>query len=256
MELSGKVAVVTGGASGLGEATVRRYVKAGVKVSVFDMDESRGVALAKELGSDVIFQKVNVADAGEVEYAVAETVKAFGAIHICNCFAGIVAPGKIYSKGKPMALSFFQKVIDVNLVGTFNVFRMVVAQMAEQEPLDSDGQRGVLVGTSSIAAKEGQIGQAAYSASKGGVAGMVLPLARELAELGIRVNALMPGLMHTPMIDSLPQDVFDSLSASPEFPQRMGNPDEIAHLCQFIAENNYVNGECIRLDAGLRMRAT
>lgn len=254
MDINGKVAIVTGGASGLGEATVRRYVAEGAKVAIFDMNDERGNALAEELGAGVIYQNVNVANEEVVEAALAATIAAFGAVHICNNYAGIGDAKKTVSRGEAMPLAAFQKVLNVNLVGTFNVLRLVAEQMAKQDPIDEDGQRGVIINTASIAAYEGQIGQAAYSASKGGVVGMTLPIARDLSTLGIRVNTIVPGLIHTPLFDTLPQEAYDSLAASPLYPKRLGKPDEIAHLSQYIVENDYTNGECIRMDAGIRMQ--
>jgi NAD(P)-dependent dehydrogenase (short-subunit alcohol dehydrogenase family) len=176
-------------------------------------------------------------------------------VHICNNYAGIANPGKTVDReGEPMVLAAFQAVINVNLVGTFNVLRLVAAQMAKQEPFDDNGQRGVIINTASIAAYEGQIGQAAYSASKGGVVGMTLPIARDLSVLGIRVNTIVPGLIHTPLFDTLPEAAYESLARSPLYPKRLGWPDEIAHLSQYIVENDYTNGECIRMDAGIRMQ--
>ncbi len=254
MDIKGKVAIVTGGASGLGEATVRGYVEKGARVAIFDMSDERGNALVDELGSAVIYQHVNVADEAAVKAALQATLDAFGEVHICNNFAGIGVAHKTVAKGEAMALDLFKKVIDVNLVGTFNVLRLVATQMSKQEPVDTDGQRGVIINTASVAAYEGQIGQAAYSASKGGVVGMTLPIARDLSTLGIRVNTLIPGLIHTPLFDTLPEPAFKSLSASSLFPKRLGKPEEIAHLSHYIVENDYTNGECIRMDAGIRMQ--
>lgn len=254
MELNGKVAIVTGGASGLGEATVRRYHAAGVKVAIFDMNAERGQALIDELGDGVIYQQVNVVDEEQVADAVAATVDAFGAVHICNNFAGIGEPAKTVSRGEPMALAKFQKTININLIGTFNVLRLVAAQMGKQDPVTEDGGRGVIINTASVAAFEGQVGQAAYSASKGGIVGMTLPIARDLASLGIRVNTIAPGLIHTPLFETLPKEAYDSLSRQPVFPQRLGKADEIAHVSQFIVENDYTNGEVIRMDGAIRMQ--
>lgn len=254
MELKGKVAIVTGGASGLGEATVRRYVAHGARVAIFDMNDARGEAIAAELGDAVIYRNVNVVDEAAVEAAVAATVEAFGAVHICNNFAGIADAAKTVSRGEPLALERFKRVVDVNLIGTFNVLRLAAAQMARQEPVTEDGGRGVIINTASIAAYEGQIGQVAYSASKGGVVGMTLPIARDLASLGIRVNTIVPGLIHTPLFESLPEEAYKSLCESPLFPKRLGKADEIAHLSQYLVENDYTNGECIRMDAGIRMQ--
>lgn len=254
MDINGKVAIVTGGASGLGEATVRRYLGLGARVAIFDMNEARGKALIEELGDNVIYQQVNVADEEQVAAALAATVDAFGAVHICNNFAGIGDAAKTVSRGEPMALAKFQRVIDVNLIGTFNVLRLVAAQMGKQDPVTEDGGRGVIINTASVAAFEGQVGQAAYSASKGGIVGMTLPIARDLASLGIRVNTIAPGLIHTPLFESLPKEAYDSLSAQPVFPKRLGKPDEIAQLSQYLVENDYTNGETIRMDGAIRMQ--
>ena len=254
MDIQGKVAVVTGGASGLGEATVRRYVDKGAKVAIFDMNDERGNSIAEELGEAVIYRNVNVTSEEAVQSAIDDVVAAFGGIHICNNFAGIGGAAKTVSKKGAFPLDQYRTVIEVNLTGTFNVMRLVALQMSTQEPVTEDGGRGVIMNTASIAAYEGQIGQAAYSASKGGIVGMTLPVARDLADYGIRVNTIVPGLIHTPLFDTLPEEAFDSLAKSPLCPQRLGRPDEIAHVAQFIVENDYTNGECIRMDAGIRMQ--
>ncbi|MFK7829509.1 MAG: SDR family NAD(P)-dependent oxidoreductase [Congregibacter sp.] len=254
MDINGKVAIVTGGASGLGEATVRRYHSLGAKVAIFDMNEARGNALVEELGEGVSYYQVNVADEEQVVAALAATVVSYGAVHICNNYAGIGDAAKTVGRGEPMELAKFQKVITVNLIGTFNVLRLVAAQMGKQDPVNDDGGRGVIINTASVAAYEGQIGQAAYSASKGGIVGMTLPIARDLASLGIRVNTIAPGLIHTPLFETLPQEAYDSLAAQPVFPKRLGQPDEIAHLSQYIVENDYTNGEVIRMDGAIRMQ--
>jgi NAD(P)-dependent dehydrogenase (short-subunit alcohol dehydrogenase family) len=233
---------------------VRRYVDCGARVAIFDMNEARGNALVKELGDAVTYHSVNVVEEEQVASALAATVAAFGAVHICNNFAGVGDAAKTVSRGEPVALEKFRRVIDINLIGTFNVLRLAAAQMAKQDPIDADGGRGVIINTASVAAYEGQVGQAAYSASKGGVVGMTLPIARDLASLGIRVNTIVPGLIHTPLFDSLPKEAFDSLSQQPVYPKRLGKPEEIAHLSQYIVENDYTNGECIRMDAGIRMQ--
>jgi len=254
MDLNNKVAVITGGASGLGEATVRRFIDQGVKVSIFDMNEERGNAIAKELGDKVIFNRVDVSDEDSVQAAIDATVAAFGAIHICCNYAGLGNAIKTVGKDGPFPLAAFKFVINVNLIGTFNVLRLAAAQMARQDIVTDDGGRGVIINTASVAAYEGQIGQAAYSASKGGVVGMTLPIARDLASLGIRVNTIVPGLIHTPLFDTIPEPAFKSLSESVLNPRRLGRPDEIAHLAQYIVENDYTNGECIRMDGGIRMQ--
>lgn len=254
MKLNNKIAVVTGGASGLGEATVRRYVKNGAKCAIFDLNEKRGNSLVKELGSAVKFYKVNVSSEESVQEAVAQVMEDFGAIHICNNYAGIGSAEKTIGKHGPANLAAFNKVISVNLIGTFNVSRLVAWEMAKNEPVTESGTRGVIINTASVAAFEGQIGQIAYSASKGGIISMTLVMARDLARSGIRVNTIVPGLIHTPLFDSLPEEAYDSLVRQPLHPKRLGKPDEIAHLSQYIVENDYTNGECIRMDAGIRMQ--
>ena len=255
MELNGKIAIVTGGASGLGEATTRRYIEQGAKVALFDMNDERGQALTNELGDNAVYYNVNVTDAESVEKAVAETVATFGAVHILNNFAGISFPTKTITKEGPGDIDKFTTIINVNLIGTFNVSRVVAYQMSQQEPVTDCGCRGVIIHTSSVAAHEGQISQAAYSASKAGVIGMTLTMARDLARNGIRVNTIVPGLIHTPLFDQLPEDAYNSLVSQVNFPQRLGRPQEIAHLSQSIVENDYINGESIRMDGGIRMQA-
>jgi NAD(P)-dependent dehydrogenase (short-subunit alcohol dehydrogenase family) len=254
MDISGKVAIVTGGASGLGEATVRRLARMGAKVAIFDLNEARGPAIVAELGENVLFQSVNVCDESSVQAAIAATVQRFGAVHICCNYAGIGNAVKTLGKNGPFPLAEFNKVIQINLVGTFNTLRLAAEQMAKNEPINSDGGRGVIINTASVAAYEGQIGQAAYSASKGGVVGMTLPIARDLASYGIRVNTIVPGLINTPLFQSLPEPAVKALSQSVLYPQRLGSPDEIAHLAVAIIENDYINGECIRMDGGIRMQ--
>ena len=255
MDISGKVAVVTGGASGLGEATVRAYVEKGSKAAIFDMNAERGNALVNELGVDkVAFFNVNVADEDSVKAAIAGVMEKFGAIHICNNFAGIGDAIKTHGKDGPHPLDRYKRVLDVNLIGTFNVARLAAEQMEKNEPFNDHGGRGVIINTASVAAYEGQIGQVAYSASKAGVVGMTLPMARDLAPLGIRVNTIVPGLIHTPMFDGAPDNVVKALGQMVVNPQRLGRPEEIAHLSVTMAENEYLNGECVRLDGGIRMQ--
>lgn len=252
MKIANSIAVITGGASGLGRATVEKFVAEGAKVAIFDFNEEAGQALANELGDAAIFLKVNVADENSVQEAIHQTIAHFGALHICINYAGIANGAKILGKHGVFPLAEFNKVLQVNLVGTFNVLRFAAEQMAKNEAVD--GERGVIINTASIAAFEGQVGQAAYSASKAGVVGMTLPVARDLAPYGIRVNTIAPGLIHTPMFDSLPSNVTDALAASVLNPQRLGRPEEIAHAAAFIVENAYINGECIRVDGGIRMQ--
>ena len=255
MDLQGKVAIVTGGASGLGQATVEAYVANGVKVAIFDMNEERGNQLVGKLGADnTVFFNVNVADEASVQAAVEGVVEKFGGLHICNNFAGIASAAKTLGKDGPFPFAEFTKVINVNLIGTFNVSRLAAEQMAKNEPVNDDGTRGVIINTASIAAFEGQMGQLAYSASKGGVVGMTLPMARDLAAYGVRVNTIAPGLIHTPLFEALPEKAYQALCEAPLYPKRLGKPEEIAHLSVFIAENDYINGEVVRLDAGIRMQ--
>jgi NAD(P)-dependent dehydrogenase (short-subunit alcohol dehydrogenase family) len=254
MEVSGKVAIVTGGASGLGRAIVERLVAQGAKAAIFDLNEDAGMALVAELGDAVIFQRVNVADEDSTQQGIDKVMASFGAIHICINCAGIGNAAKTYGKRGVFPLKDFNTVISINLVGTFNVLRLAAEQMAKNEPFNDDGGRGVIINTASVAAYEGQIGQAAYSASKGGVVGMTVPIARDLASYGIRVNTIVPGLINTPLFNGLPQESIDALSNTVLYPKRLGRPDEIAHLALSIVENDYINGECIRMDGGIRMQ--
>ena len=261
MDIKGKTAVVTGGASGLGRATIKRIVAAGGRAAIFDMNEEKGNALASELGNSVIFCNVNVTDEDSVKAGIAATISAFDAIHInCN-FAGIGSAIRTMGKKGPYPLDAFQMVISVNLVGTFNVLRLCAEQMEKNKPVTDDGGRGIVINTASIAAFEGQIGQAAYSASKGGVVGMTLPVARDLAVIGVRVNTIVPGLIATPLMmggaEEMTPEIWEflkPLGSQVLYPQRLGDPDEIAHTAQYIIENDYVNGECIRVDGGIRMQ--
>lgn len=255
MDLKGKTALVTGGASGLGEATVRRYVNHGATVAILDMNDDRGNALASELGDAVRYFNGNVTDEAGVASIIQKTVDAFGGLHICNNYAGIGSAAKTYNAktDEPHSLDAFKRVLDVNLIGTFNVARLAAQQMAKQDPVTKDGQRGVIINTASVAGYEGQIGQVAYSASKGGVIGMTIVIARDLAQVGVRCNTIVPGLIHTPLFDTLPEHIFQALENTVLYPNRLGKPDEIAMLAQQIVENDYINGECIRMDGGIRM---
>ena len=255
MDVNGKVALVTGGASGLGKATVESIVAAGGKVAILDMNEALGQALAEQLGSDkALFVATNVADEASVEAAVKACLEAFGAIHICCNFAGIGNAIKTVGKQGAFPLDQFKRVIDINLVGSFNVLRLAAEAMAKQDPIDEFGGRGVIINTASVAAFDGQIGQAAYSASKGGVVGMTLPIARDLASYGIRVNTIAPGLIDTPLLASLPKEARQSLAQSVLNPKRLGQPEEIASLAMHIIDNDYLNAEVIRMDGGIRMQ--
>ncbi|MDZ7669378.1 MAG: 3-hydroxyacyl-CoA dehydrogenase [Gammaproteobacteria bacterium] len=254
MDIKDKVAVITGGASGLGEATVRRLSGLGARIAIFDVQEDKGKALAEELGANVMFHKTDVTDEASVEAGIAATMEAFGAIHICCNYAGIGNAIKTVGKDGPFPLDKFKLVININLIGTFNVLRLAAAEMQKNEPFNEFGGRGCIINTASVAAYEGQIGQAAYSASKGGIVGMTLPIARDLASIGIRCNTIVPGLIHTPLFQGAPDNVIDALSAQVLYPKRLGQPDEIAHLAVMLIENEYMNGECVRMDGGIRMQ--
>jgi len=254
MEIAGKTAVVTGGASGLGKATVERYHADGANVAIFDLNEEAGNALAAELGERAIFRRVDVSDEDSVTAALDDVVGTFGAVHVANNFAGIGMACKTYGKNGPHPLDWYLKVVMVNQVGTFNVARLAAGRMAANEPLNGDGVRGVIINTASVAAYEGQIGQVAYSATKGAIVGMTLPMARELADYGIRVVTIVPGLIHTPLFETVEDSYYQSLVASTVFPRRLGHTGEIAALSAHIVENDYINGECIRMDAAIRMQ--
>jgi NAD(P)-dependent dehydrogenase (short-subunit alcohol dehydrogenase family) len=254
MIVKNSVAVVTGGASGLGEACVRNLNKLGAKIAIFDFVAERGEKIAAELEKDVIFAHTDVADDAGVQVAIKKTIDAFGAIHIAINCAGGAAPMKVLSRKGPMPLAAFNRTIQINLVGTFNVIRLAVEQMVKNEPQE-DGEKGVIINTASVAAFDGQIGQADYSASKGGIVGMTLPIARECAEYGIRVMTIAPGLFNTPLLQGLPEAARESLGKMVPFPQRLGYPQEFAQLVQHIIENRMLNGEVIRLDGAIRMAA-
>ncbi|CAB1065640.1 3-hydroxyacyl-CoA dehydrogenase (EC @ 17hydroxysteroid dehydrogenase type 10 (HSD10)-like [Olavius sp. associated proteobacterium Delta 1] len=254
MELKDKVAVVTGGASGLGEACVRRFVEEGAKAGIFDVDEDKGQRLVDELGEKVIFCRTDVTSEESVQAAVDKTAGEFGGIHVVVNCAGVGTAAKVLGKKGPMALEHFNKVVQINLTGTLNVIRLAAAKMIENTP-DADGEKGVVINTASAAAYDGQIGQAAYSASKAGVVGMTLPIAREFADYGIRVMTIAPGLFKTPMLESLPEKVQAALGQMVPFPKRLGKPSEFAWLAGDIVKNPMLNGETIRLDGAIRMAA-
>jgi 3-hydroxyacyl-CoA dehydrogenase / 3-hydroxy-2-methylbutyryl-CoA dehydrogenase len=253
MKIAGKVAVVTGGASGIGQAVVRALVEKGARVAIFDLNDSAGLAMEQEQGSAVIYAGANVVDEAAVAAAIAKTMSAFHAIHICINCAGIGNAHKIFGKDGPFPLAAWNKVISVNLTGTFNVTRLCAEQMAKNAPEDANGGRGVVINTASVAAFDGQMGQAAYSASKAGIVGMTLPMARDLAGIGVRVNTIAPGLIETPLMAGLPPEVADALGKSVLYPKRLGRPQEIAHMAICLVENDYINGETIRVDGGIRM---
>jgi NAD(P)-dependent dehydrogenase (short-subunit alcohol dehydrogenase family) len=250
MEFNNVAAIVTGGASGLGEGTVRALAAEGCRVAIFDLQEERGETLAKEVGG--IFVRCDVSSAESAEAAFKTAREAHGLCGIAVNCAGIAPAAKIVGREGPMALDAFNRVIQVNLVGTFNIMRLAAAEMMEREA-NADGERGIIICTASVAAYEGQIGQAAYSASKGGVVAMTLQSARELARSGIRVNTIAPGLFMTPMMAGMPQEVQDSLAATLPFPQRLGRPEEFGMMVNQMVKNPILNGEVIRLDCALRM---
>ena len=250
MNVKGQAAIVTGGASGLGGATASALAAAGAKVAIFDLQDEIGEQKAKEIGG--IFVKTNVADGASAEASVKTVVEKLGAPRVVVNCAGIGRSARTISKSGPHDLAMFTQVIQVNLIGTFNVIRLAAFAMSQAAPLD-DGERGVIINTASVAAYDGQIGQVAYSASKGGVVGMTLPIARDLASLGIRVCTIAPGLFLTPMMMSLPAEAQKSLGAQVPFPSRLGDPKEYAQLAMQIVENHMLNGEVIRLDGAIRM---
>ncbi|MEX0699822.1 MAG: SDR family NAD(P)-dependent oxidoreductase, partial [Acidimicrobiia bacterium] len=248
MELAGVAAIVTGGASGLGAATVRKLAAAGAKVVVADLQDEKGEALAAEVGG--AFVHADVTDSHQVSAAVAVAVEAGPLRALVNC-AGIGPPARTLNRdGSPHDLDHFRTVIEINLIGTFNVIRLAAVEMAKTDPL-ADGQRGAIVNTASVAAYDGQIGQAAYSASKGGIVGMTLPVARDLSSIGIRVNTIAPGIIDTPLLAGLPEPARESLGQQVLFPKRLGRPDEYAEIAFMLLTNDYMNAETVRMDGGI-----
>lgn len=253
MNIESKIAVVTGGASGLGEATVRNFIAQGGKALVIDLNDARGNSLVAELGADkVIYAKADVTNEEQVKAALAKATGQWGRIDVCVNCAGIAPGQKTVGKHGAHDLGVFQKTIAVNLIGTFNVLRLCAEIMQDNEPNDQ-GERGVIINTASVAAYDGQIGQVAYAASKGGVVGMTLPIARDLARSGIRCMTIAPGLFLTPLFETLPEEAVASLGAQVPFPSRLGHPSEYAKMTQSIIENPMLNGEVIRLDGAIRM---
>ena len=252
MKIADVSALVTGGASGLGEAVVRAIVARGGRATILDVADDKGAALVKELGDSAAYARTDVSAEKDVTDAIDAAVKKFGTINVAVNAAGVSSIGKTVGKKGPQDLSQFTRTIAVNLTGTFNVIRLAAHRMSQNEA-GADGERGVIVNTSSIAAFDGQVGQAAYAASKAGVVGMTLPVARDLASLGIRNVTIAPGIFDTPMMAGMPDDVRKSLGESVPFPQRMGRPEEFAALVLHVIENTMINGETIRLDGALRM---
>lgn len=256
MQLTNATALVTGGASGLGEATTRLLAANGANVVILDLNDAQGNALTEELGPTVRFYKTNVTDETDVQAAINLAIETFGSLQIAINCAGIAEARKTLGKVDGVygahSLSVFQKVISINLIGTFNVIRLAALAMEQNEP-NQEGERGMIVNTASVAAYDGQMGQAAYAASKGGIVGMTLPIARDLARSGIRVMTIAPGLFETPLLASLPEEARLSLGQQVPFPSRLGRPGEYALLVKSIIENPMLNGEVIRLDGAIRM---
>jgi NAD(P)-dependent dehydrogenase (short-subunit alcohol dehydrogenase family) len=253
MNIADSTALVTGGASGLGRATVERLIAIGGRAAILDRPASSGAEVARQLGKNALFVPADVTSAGEVAAALRQTLERFGAIHVLVNCAGIGIAQKTVGKQGPHRLDDFTRVVQVNLIGTFNCIGLAAAEMAKNAP-NAEGERGVIVNTASVAAFDGQIGQAAYSASKGGIVGMTLPIARDLAELGIRVVTIAPGLFDTPLLAGLPEPIRASLGKQVPFPPRLGRPAEYAALAAHIIENPMLNGETIRLDGAIRMQ--
>ncbi|MHB8598987.1 MAG: 3-hydroxyacyl-CoA dehydrogenase [Ktedonobacteraceae bacterium] len=252
MDITNKCVFISGGASGLGAACARLLVQSGAKILIADMNSETGIALASELGNAARFVQANVTDEESVQNAVQTAVNEFGGLHITINCAGIGTAERVLGKNGPASLASFTRVIQVNLIGMFNTIRLTAAAMVNNEPT-AGGERGVIINTASVAAFDGQIGQAAYSASKGGIVGMTLPIARELARHGIRVMTIAPGIFDTPLLGTLPEPARISLGQQVPFPPRLGRPDEYAALAKHIIENEMLNGEVIRLDGAIRM---
>jgi NAD(P)-dependent dehydrogenase (short-subunit alcohol dehydrogenase family) len=250
MQLKDQAAIVTGGASGLGAATARRLAAQGAKVAVCDLNAKLAESVAAEIGGVAV--ACDVADAASAETAIAAASKAHGPARVLINCAGIGVAKRVVGRDGPMPLADFEKVIKINLIGSFNMLRLATAEMSKLAPLEQ-GERGVVINTASVAAYDGQIGQSAYSASKGGIVGMTLPIAREMAQFGIRILTIAPGLFLTPLLAGLPQEAQDSLAAAIPFPHRLGQPEEFASLAMHMIDNPYLNGEVVRLDASLRM---
>lgn len=252
MELKGKIALVTGGASGLGGATAQALAAEGATVVILDVNEDKGPSHAASLPGSARFIRTDVTDEASVQGAIASVLDTEGAVHVCVNCAGIGPPAKTVGKDGPHPLGLFEKVIRVNLIGTFNVSRLAAHAMQSNEPVQ--GERGVIVNTASVAAFEGQMGQVAYAASKGGIVGMTVPMARDLARDGIRVNTIAPGIFDTPLLAGLPDNVREALGQMVLNPQRLGQPEEFARLAVFMVTSPYMNAETVRLDGGIRMQ--
>jgi len=254
MDLANKTAIVTGGASGLGNATCRALAEQGANVMILDINEDAAKAAAAELGDSADYVTTDVTSEVSVQGALEKTMDRFGTLHVCVNCAGGGPPGKTLGRDGPLPLERYASVVNLNLIGTFNVLRLAAEQMAGNEPEGEAGERGVVINTASVAAYDGQIGQAAYSSSKAGICGMTLPVARDLAPLGIRVMTIAPGIMNTPLLQGLDDKVKQPLIEMVQFPKRLGNAPEFAQLAVQMMENVYLNGETVRLDGGIRMQ--
>jgi 3-hydroxyacyl-CoA dehydrogenase/3-hydroxy-2-methylbutyryl-CoA dehydrogenase len=256
MEVTGKTVIVTGAAGGLGSATARVFASAGAKVALLDYNFEGADEIAAELGGDARAYRVDITDNENVKSVLAQVKTDFAAIHVCcNIAGGGTAAAKTYGSKGPHPADDFAKTVNLNIVGTFNMMSLVAEQMAQNEPLTASGERGVIINTASIAAYEGQMGQLSYTAGKAGIVGMTITAARDLSTLGIRVNTMVPGIMGTKPMLSVPENVKEHLLSSVEFPKRFGEPAEIGRLALFMAQSEYLNGECIRLDGALRAPA-
>jgi NAD(P)-dependent dehydrogenase (short-subunit alcohol dehydrogenase family) len=252
MQLNNVKALITGGVSGLGLAVARKVIASGGQAVLLDINDDAGAAVEAELGGAATYIRTDVTSEQGVQDTVKLAVEHMGCVNVAVNCAGIIGAGRVLGREAPMALEFFINTIQVNLVGSFNIIKAVGAAMESNAP-NEDGERGVIISTASVAAYDGQIGQAAYSASKGGIVGMTLPIAREFARIGVRVNAVAPGIFWTPMVDGMPEHIQESLSASIPFPSRLGKPEEYAELVAHMVENGYLNGETIRLDGAVRL---
>ncbi len=253
MQLNNTRAVITGGVSGLGLSVARHFVANGGQVVLLDINDEAGAAALEEFGDAAAYIKTDVTNEQAVVDAVSSAVARMGSVNVAVNCAGVIGAGRVLGREAPMPLDFFSNVIQINLVGSFNMCKAAGAAMEANEP-GADGERGVIINTASVAAYEGQIGQAAYSASKGGIVGMTLPIAREFTRIGVRVMSVAPGIFWTPMVDGMPEHIQESLGASIPFPSRLGKPEEFAELCGHIVENGYLNGETIRLDGAVRLQ--